>query len=98
MTKIEKDEVKRIADIARIAITEEEADQLTKDLSDFLTFSEQLNEVDTTNVEPTIYGLKIKNVLREDDQPSEGLAIEDIFRNAPDHDEDGHIRVPSILE
>ncbi|GAE36279.1 Asp-tRNA(Asn)/Glu-tRNA(Gln) amidotransferase subunit GatC [Halalkalibacter akibai] len=96
MSRIQEEQVKHAANLARLAITEEEAKMFTEQLDKIITFAEQLNELDTTGVEPTTHVLDIKNVLRED-KSSEGLPIEDVLKNAPDH-EDGHFRVPSIIE
>lgn len=96
MTRISLDEVKHVAHLARLAITEEEAVTFTKQLDSIITFAEQLNELDTDNVEPTSHVLPMKNVLRED-KPGQGLPIEAVLKNAPDH-KDGQIRVPSIMD
>ncbi|TWI56005.1 Asp-tRNA(Asn)/Glu-tRNA(Gln) amidotransferase subunit GatC [Halalkalibacter nanhaiisediminis] len=96
MSRIQVDQVKHVANLARLAITDEEAEMFTEQLDAIITFAEQLNELDTTGVEPTSHVLDMKNVLRED-KAGKGLPIEDVLKNAPDH-EDGQIRVPSILE
>jgi aspartyl-tRNA(Asn)/glutamyl-tRNA(Gln) amidotransferase subunit C len=96
MSRISIDEVKHVANLARLAITEEEAEMFQKQLDAIITYAEQLNELDTAHVEPTSHVLAMKNVMREDERKA-GLPIEDVVKNAPDH-KDGHIRVPSILE
>lgn len=96
MTRISKEEVKHVANLARLAITEEETEKLQKQLDSIITFAEQLNELDTENIEPTTHVLHMKNVLRED-KASKGLPREEVLKNAPDH-QDGQIRVPGIME
>lgn len=96
MSRISKEQVKHVAHLARLAITEEEADQFQKQLDAIITYAEQLNELDTTNIEPTSHVLTINNVFRED-KPGKGLPVEEVLKNAPDH-KDGQIRVPAILE
>ncbi|MED3647801.1 Asp-tRNA(Asn)/Glu-tRNA(Gln) amidotransferase subunit GatC [Halalkalibacterium halodurans] len=96
MSRISMEQVKHVAHLARLAITEEEAKLFTEQLRDIIQFAEQLNELDTEGVEPTSHVLDMKNVLRED-KPEKGLPVEDVLKNAPDH-EDGQIRVPSVLE
>ena len=96
MTRISKEQVKHVANLARLAITEEETEKLTKQLDQIITFAELLNELDTENVEPTTHVLHMKNVLRED-KASQGLPREEVLKNAPDH-QDGQIRVPGIME
>ncbi|MFC0469233.1 Asp-tRNA(Asn)/Glu-tRNA(Gln) amidotransferase subunit GatC [Halalkalibacter kiskunsagensis] len=96
MSRIQEEQVKHVAHLARLAITEEETKMFTEQLDAIITFAEQLNELDTTGVKPTTHVLDMKNVLRED-KSAEGLPIADVLKNAPDH-EDGQIRVPSIIE
>ncbi|WP_404330825.1 Asp-tRNA(Asn)/Glu-tRNA(Gln) amidotransferase subunit GatC [Mesobacillus maritimus] len=96
MSRISTDQVKHVAHLARLAITEEEASRFTQQLDKIITYAEQLNEVDTENVEPTSHVLEIKNVMRED-VAKPGLPNEEVLKNAPDH-QDGQIKVPPIIE
>ena len=96
MSRISVDQVKHVAHLARLAITEEEAEKFTKQLDAIISFAEQLNELDTDNVEPTSHVLELKNVLRED-IPSVGLPRDEVLKNAPEHIE-GQIMVPAIIE
>lgn len=96
MSKITSEQVKHVAHVARLAITEEEANKLAEELHGILAFTEQLNELDTENVEPTLYGIDVKNVMRED-VPGKGLTQEEVLKNAPDHLY-GQIKVPTIIE
>lgn len=95
MTRISNEQVKHVANLARLAITEDEAERFTKQLDAIITFAEQLNELDTTNVEPTYHVLEMKNVFREDIK-EKGLPREEVLKNAPDHQE-GQIKVPAII-
>ncbi|MEH7416139.1 Asp-tRNA(Asn)/Glu-tRNA(Gln) amidotransferase subunit GatC [Neobacillus drentensis] len=95
MSRISTEEVKHVANLARLAVTEEEVEKFTKQLDKIITFAEQLNELDTENVKPTYHVLDMKNVLRED-IPQKGLPREEVLKNAPEH-QDGQIKVPSIL-
>ena len=96
MSRISTEDVKHVAHLARLAVTEEEAEQMRKELDAIITFAEQLNELDTTNIKPTSHVLKMVNVLRED-VAAEGLPVEEVVKNAPDQ-QDGYIRVPSIMD
>jgi aspartyl-tRNA(Asn)/glutamyl-tRNA(Gln) amidotransferase subunit C len=96
MSRISMDQVKHVANLARLAITEEEAEKLTQQLDAIISFAEELNELDTENVEPTSHVLELKNVLRED-IPQKGLPREEVLKNAPEH-QDGQIKVPAIIE
>jgi len=96
VSRISKEQVEHVAHLARLAVTEEEVNIFTNQLDAIISFSEQLNELDTTNVKPTSHVLPMKNVMRED-VAKEGLPREEVLKNAPDH-KDGQIRVPSVLE
>lgn len=96
MSRISKDQVKHVANLARLAITDEDAEKFQKQLENMITYAEQLNELNTDDVKPTSHVLDMKNVLRED-KPGKGLPVEEVLKNAPDH-KDGQIRVPAILE
>jgi len=63
---LSKSEVKKIADLARIEISEDEAKKYSHELSDILGFVEKLNEAGTEGVEPISHITGAKNILRED--------------------------------
>jgi aspartyl-tRNA(Asn)/glutamyl-tRNA(Gln) amidotransferase subunit C len=88
--------VRRIARLARIKITDEEAKGLRKELSGILDWVEQLNEVDTRNVEPMTRVVPIKLKMRIDEVTAGNLA-EDILKNAPVRD-DHFFVVPKVVE
>ncbi|GAA0440610.1 Asp-tRNA(Asn)/Glu-tRNA(Gln) amidotransferase subunit GatC [Agaribacter marinus] len=96
MADISKDQVKHVAHLARLEVSEEEVEMFTEQLSSIITYAEQLNELDTSDVEPTTHVLDIKNVLRKD-KPKKWITQEEAMKNAPDQ-QDGQYRVPSILE
>lgn len=93
---ISKEEVRHVAELARLSLTEEETETFSLQLSDILDFAGKLNELDTEEVEPTSHVLPIQNVLREDEvRPS--WPREKVLSNAPDV-EAGQFKVPAILE
>ena len=96
MSRISVENVKHVAHLARLAITDQEAEKFQKQLDAIVTFAEQLNELDTTNEKPTTHVLDMKNIMRED-VPEKGLPVEEVLKNAPDH-KDNQIRVPAVLE
>ncbi len=63
---LSKQEVLKIANLARIEITKEEAEKYSKELSDILGFVEKLNEADTEYIEPIAHITGARNVTRED--------------------------------
>ncbi|WP_273852776.1 Asp-tRNA(Asn)/Glu-tRNA(Gln) amidotransferase subunit GatC [Guptibacillus spartinae] len=96
MSRITKEEVKHVANLARLEMDEAEVEKFTTQLDDIISMAEQLNELDTENIEPTTHVLDLKNVLREDKvQP--WLSREEALKNAPDQ-ENGQVKVPSIFE
>lgn len=96
MARITKDQVKHVAHLARLSVTEEEVELFTEQLDAIIGFAEQLNELNTEGIEPTTHVLDVKNVLRED-VVKESLNRSDTLKNAPD-EQDGQVKVPSILE
>jgi len=96
MAEITKDQVKHVAHLARLEITDEEAGQFTEHLSAIITYAEKLNELDTEGIEPTTHVLDLKNVFRKD-EAKHTITQEEALKNAPDA-QDGQFRVPSILE
>jgi aspartyl-tRNA(Asn)/glutamyl-tRNA(Gln) amidotransferase subunit C len=63
---LSKSEVRKIASLARIEITDEEAEKYSKELSEILNFVEKLNEADTEGIEPIAHITGAKNVMRGD--------------------------------
>jgi aspartyl-tRNA(Asn)/glutamyl-tRNA(Gln) amidotransferase subunit C len=93
---IDRSTVQHVADLARIALTEDEVDRFTEQLRDVLTAIDQLRTVDTTGIPPTASVLPLDNVTRPD-LVRPGLSREDALRNAPAR-RDGFFRVQPILE
>jgi len=94
--KLTKEDVMYVADLARLEFNEEEIGKYVHQLGDILNYEEQLNELDTTGVEPTAHVLPIKNVLRED-VPVPSLDREKALMNAPEKDK-GCFKVPKVIE
>lgn len=88
--------VKKIASLARIAITEEEAERIAPELDNIMGWIEQLGEVDTAGVEPMT--AVIANSLRlRDDVVDDGGLREQLMANAPQA-EHGFFTVPKVIE
>ncbi|MGM8213400.1 Asp-tRNA(Asn)/Glu-tRNA(Gln) amidotransferase subunit GatC [Virgibacillus sp. W0430] len=96
MANLKKDRVEEVAHLARIAISEEEAERLTEQLNSIFAFTEKIQALNTDDVERTTHGRETENVLRED-EPKEWITREEALKNAPDT-QDGHFKVPSIME
>ena len=94
--EISKQDVEKVAKLARLAITDPEKDAFAKQLGQILTYVEKLEQYDTTGVEPTATVLGQTNVFRKDVvRPS--LAVEKALANAPEREADGFC-VPKIIE
>ena len=91
---ITKDDVKHVAKLARLTLTEEEIDKYSEQLGNILKYVEQMNEVDTTGIEPMPHAIPLTNVMREDVVKYEQNK-EELMKNAP-YEEDGFFRVPKI--
>ena len=94
--QVDEATVRRIARLARIKITDAEATGLVKELSGILNWVEQLDEVDTSAVEPMTRVVPIELKKRED-AVTDGGKADDILKNAP-LAEDGFFVVPKIVE
>ena len=93
---VSKKDVDYIKELARLRVSEEEAEGLVKDLNSILKYVDQLNEVDTDAVERLVNPLYIENVYREDVVES-SLTSEDFLMNAPERVED-YLKVPSVID
>jgi aspartyl-tRNA(Asn)/glutamyl-tRNA(Gln) amidotransferase subunit C len=89
-------DVEWIAQLARLALTETEREAFRHQLSDILTYVEQLKELDTAGVDLTATGASHVNVFRED-EPRPSLPLEQVMANAPES-ADGFFVVPKIIE
>ncbi len=94
--KIGKDTVHKVADLARIAIKDNEVDALTVEMNKILTFMEKLNELDTSAVKPLVYMNEKPNVWREDIAENE-ISTSEGLKNAAIHDEN-FFYVPKIID
>jgi aspartyl-tRNA(Asn)/glutamyl-tRNA(Gln) amidotransferase subunit C len=100
MPKVTTAEVRKLAELAHLALTDEECDSLTRDLERILEYAESLKELDTEGVEPTSHallerGLEGEGAVRED-EPRPGLDRERLLAAAPDAGE-GLFKVPRVL-
>lgn len=94
--EITKQEVEKVAKLARLEISEAEKEAFAKQLSQILTHVEKLKQYDTRNIEPTATVLGQVNVFRDDViRPS--LPVDKALANAPEREADGFL-VPKIIE
>jgi aspartyl-tRNA(Asn)/glutamyl-tRNA(Gln) amidotransferase subunit C len=92
---IDSEQVRKVANLARLELTADEETQFTTQLGSILDYIEQLNQLDVTNVAPTTRAIDVSNVTREDIlQPYPDR--EAILNSAPQQEGD-FFRVPKIL-
>ncbi|MBR2774579.1 MAG: Asp-tRNA(Asn)/Glu-tRNA(Gln) amidotransferase subunit GatC [Selenomonadaceae bacterium] len=94
--KISEQDIKTVASLSRLKVRDEEAADVLFQLNKILNYVENLQAIDTTNIEPTTYALPMQNVFRADVvKPS--LDRELALSTAP-LQEDGYFKVPRVLE
>jgi aspartyl-tRNA(Asn)/glutamyl-tRNA(Gln) amidotransferase subunit C len=89
-------DVRYIANLARIDLTAEEADQFQREIAEVVGYVELLQEIDVEGIEPTAHASQVGNVLRED-RPRDSVDREKVLANAPAVIAEDSIRVPAIL-
>ena len=94
--KIDEQQVRRVALLSRLELSDEEVAQFSSQLSDIIEYIEKLNELDTDDVEPLAHCLQVHNVLRQD-TPRPSLTNDQALANAPQR-EDEYFKVPKILD
>lgn len=94
--KIDEGTVQKIAHLSRLELSSEESTKMVEDLSTILDWMEQLNEVDTTGIEPLTHINPDVNVFREDVADNR-LSRERGLRNAPLKNEE-YFMVPKVIE
>jgi aspartyl-tRNA(Asn)/glutamyl-tRNA(Gln) amidotransferase subunit C len=89
-------EVRHVASLAKLALSEEELSRVGRELNRILDYFAELQQLDTSNVPITSHALPLVNVYRED-EAAESLTVAEAVQNAPDGVE-GYFRVPRIVE
>ena len=79
---ISKEDTRHVAKLARLELTEEEVDKFSRQLGDILGYVEQMNEIDTTGVEPMAHPFDVVNVMREDEVVYKNTKEELIYNNS----------------
>ncbi len=95
---LSRDQVRHIAELAKLELSEQEVELMTGQLSAILDAAARLDELDTSAIPPTASVVPLQNVMREDVvEPS--LPRQDVLANAPDKDEHGEFfRVRAIFK
>jgi aspartyl-tRNA(Asn)/glutamyl-tRNA(Gln) amidotransferase subunit C len=88
-------DVEHIAKLARLEFTQAEKEKFTHQLNEILAYVEQLNKLDTSNVEPLSHVIELNNVFRQD-AVKPGLTTEEALKNAPAKTEK-FFKVPKVI-
>ena len=94
--KLSSEEVKHIALLARLGISEDEIEKFRLQLSNILENFEILKQVDTSDLPPTAQSVKLQNVFR-DDEARASYPVEEVLANAPQQ-ENNYFKVKAVLE
>ena len=94
-TLLSTDDVRAIADLARLELSEADVALYQRQLSDILDYFQKLQELDTSHIDPTSSVLPLTNVMRAD-QAVPALPVDEVVANAPDSDGE-QFRVRAVL-
>lgn len=96
MTELTREDVLKLARLARLDLTDEEVEAFRKEMSAILDYVAQLNDVDVAGLEPTTQVTGLKNVMREDQVIDYGISPADLLRLAP-KTQDNQIKVNRMI-
>jgi len=96
MAKLKRDDILKLASLARLDLTEEEIAEFVGELSEILQYVEQLQSVDVAGLAPTNQVTGLTNVTRIDEVIDYGYQPKDLLKNVPSVQDD-HIKVKRIL-
>jgi aspartyl-tRNA(Asn)/glutamyl-tRNA(Gln) amidotransferase subunit C len=96
MAKLSREDVLKLARLARLHLSEDEVNQFLDEISAILQYVEQLQGVDLDDLAPTYQVTGLKNVMRPDEVVDYGTSPEELLKNVP-ATEDGHIKVRRVL-
>ncbi len=91
---ISEEQVRHVAMLARLGLTDEQVKRLTGELTGILEHVDQIQRLDLEGVEPTTHAAALTNVVRPDERKP-CLTREDALRNAPE-EQDGAFRIPTF--
>ena len=94
---IQKEEVKHIAKLARLGLTEKEIEKFQKELSSILDYFEKLKEVDVSKIEPTTHSVLLGSVMRKDKEKGADIEVRNKLIEAVPDKKESFVKVKSIL-
>lgn len=86
MSKLSKEDVLKLARLARLRLSDSEVEKFQKELTAIISYVEQLDSVDTQGIEPTYQITGLTNVTRADDEVNYGVTQEELLSNLPNRD------------
>jgi aspartyl-tRNA(Asn)/glutamyl-tRNA(Gln) amidotransferase subunit C len=96
MADLTRDDVLKLARLARLTITDEEVEKYRSELTEILGFVEQLQNADVAGLQPTSQVTGLTNVMREDEVADYGTSPDDLLRIVPQK-QDRHIKVKRMI-
>ncbi|MFZ1458390.1 MAG: Asp-tRNA(Asn)/Glu-tRNA(Gln) amidotransferase subunit GatC [Candidatus Saccharimonadales bacterium] len=96
MSSISLNDVKRLAQLSALAVSDDEAESLRQQLEEILGYVTLLDEVDTTGILPTYQVTDRENITRPDEIKDYHVTRDELLKNAPET-ENGHIKVKRVL-
>jgi len=96
MADLTRDDVLKLARLARLTISDEEAETYRTELTNILQYVEQLQQADVTGLQPTSQVTGLTNVTRDDEVADYGASPDDLLRGAP-HTLDRQIKVKRMI-
>jgi aspartyl-tRNA(Asn)/glutamyl-tRNA(Gln) amidotransferase subunit C len=96
MADLTREDVLKLARLARLQLTDEEVESFRQEISEVLGYVKQLDDVDVQGLEPTTQVTGLTNVMREDQVIDYGVSPKDLLKLAP-KTQDGHIKVKRMI-
>lgn len=96
MTTITRDDIAKLAQLSSLSLSDDETTELQKDITNILSYVEQLSELDTTGVVPAYQVTGLENVTRADQVEVSSVTREQLLKLAPES-QDNQIKVPKVL-
>ncbi len=84
MSKLSREDILKLARLARLRLSDDEVDQFTQEITSILQYVEQLSELDLNDVQPTLQVTGLSNVMRADEEINYGASPADLLQNAPE--------------
>ena len=94
--KVDKKTIENTAELAKLYLSDQDKEELTKEMSDIITYVEKISELETSDIKPTDNIADLKNVFRED-VVKESIDRSEIEKIAPQYD-NNYFVVPKIIE